>query len=104
MPMEYRYQVIYLDSVTDFLKELSTALEAKILASASKMREGDFHSPRIKTIRGPIKELIVKQYRVLFFVHENSIYFVRAFRKKTAKTPRGKIEYAERVYKMVTAY
>lgn len=100
--MEKRYAAIHLAAVTDFLENLYPDDKVKILAGVSKMEQGDFQSPYIKTLRGPVKELIVKRYRVIFFIHEHSIYFVRAFRKKSMKTPRKEIEYAEHVYKMLT--
>ena len=101
--MEKRYQTIYHSSVTDFLRELPSKDRSNIEGDVEVMRSGDLHSPRIKTLRGPIKELIVKEYRLLFFIHEHFIYFVRAFRKKSMKTPRKEIEYAERIYKLTTA-
>ena len=98
--MEKRYQTAYHDSVTDFLRGLSLKDRSNIEGDVDVMQIGDLHSPRIKTLRGPIKELIVKEYRILFFIHEYIIYFVRAFRKKSMKTPRKEIEYAERIYKL----
>jgi len=86
----------------DFLRELPSKDRAKIEGDVNVMRSGDLHSPRIKTLRGAVKELIVKEYRILFFIHEHVIYFVRAFRKKSMKTPRKEIEYAERIYKLTT--
>lgn len=100
--MENVYQANYLESVTSFLKELSKTDRAKILSGVSKIEQGDFQSSYIKTLRGPTKELIVKQYRILFFVHGHTIYLVRAFRKKSRKTPQKEIEYAERIYKLIT--
>lgn len=100
--MEYRYQVTYLTSVTDFLRELPQKDRSKIESNVEIMQTGDLHSPKIKTLRGPVKELIVKEYRILFFLHEHIIHFVHAFRKKSAKTPRQEIEYAERIYKLTT--
>lgn len=98
--MEIRYQTIYHYSVTNFLRELPSKDCSNIEGDADVMRSGDLHSPRIKTLKGPIKELIVKEYRILFFIHEHIIYFVRAFRKKSKKTPLKEIEYAERTYKL----
>ncbi len=98
--MENLYHAIRFDSVTEFLEELPRNDAAKILAGVSKLEQGDFQSSYIKTLRGPLKELIVKQYRVIFFIHEHSIFLVCAFRKKSKKTPRGEIEYAEHVYTM----
>ncbi len=100
--MENLYCANYSDSVTSFLKELSANDRTKILSGVSKMEQGAFHSVYIKTLRGPIKELIVKQYRMIFFTQGYIIYFVRVFRKKSRKTPRKEIEYAERIYKLIT--
>ena len=97
--MEQKYYILYFDAVTDFLKELPSSDEAKIRANIDRMRKGDFNSTYTKKLKGPIKELIVKEYRVLFFIHENVIHFIRGFRKKSAKTPREEIDYAEQVYK-----
>ncbi len=100
--MKKRYQTIYHDSVKDFFNELSSKDRAKVEGNVNVMQNGDLRSPRTKTLRGPIKELIVKDYRILFFIHEHIIYFVRAFRKKSMKTPRKEIEYVEQIYKLIT--
>jgi|SRR3989338_1570278 len=98
--MENLYHAIRFTPVTKFLDELPTGDKAKIVAGVSKLEQGDFKSSYVKTLRGQIRELIVKQYRVIFFIHEHSIFLVCAFRKESKKTPRGEIEYAERVYTM----
>ncbi len=100
--MENRYKTAYHNSVTNFLRELPPKNRSKVEKNVRVMQAGDLYSPRTKTLRGPIRELIVKEYRILFFVHEHTIYFVRAFRKKSAKTPKQEIEYAERIYKLIT--
>lgn len=48
-----------------------------------------------------MKELRVKKYRLIFFIHEEIVYFVRIFIKKTDKTPRNEIEMAEKYYKLI---
>ena len=99
--MEKIYQSFFYPSVKDFVERLPFKDSAKIWGTAETMETGDLHSPKIKTLRGPIKELIVRDFRIVFFIHEHIIHFVRAFRKKSAKTPRKEIEYAEQVYKML---
>jgi len=99
--MENRYGTIVLDPVNDFLNELPRTERAKIFSSIDKMRSGNWSSLYIKTLKGPIRELIVKQYRVIFFMSGSVLYFVRAFRKKTAKTPPQEIGRAEHIYKMI---
>ena len=51
--------------------------------------------------REKIKELIVKNYRFIFFIEKHDTYFVRAFIKKTRKAPRREIEAAEKIHKMI---
>ncbi len=99
--MEKRYRATVLDSVNDFLNKLPRVERAKIFSDIDKMRSGDWSSLYIKTLKGPIRELIVKQNRIIFFINENVLYFIRAFRKKTAKTPPHEIEQAERIYNLI---
>jgi phage-related protein len=100
--MENRYRAIVFNSVSDFINELPQAERAKIFGSINKIKGGDWSSLHIKTLKGPLRELVVKQYRLIFFMSEDVLYFVRAFQKKTAKTPPQEVEQAERIYKLVT--
>ncbi len=52
-------------------------------------------------LRGPVRELIVGHQRLTYFGLDSVLYFVRGFRKKTAKTPKSQIDYAEKVYKLM---
>lgn len=98
--MEKRYRATLLDSVNEFVDKLPRAERAKIFGTIEKMRSGDWSSVYVKTLKGPIRELIVKQNRILFFINENVLHFIHAFRKKTAKTPPQEIERAEQIYKL----
>lgn len=84
-----------------FIQKLSFADQAKVAANISSMREGDFASVRIKQLDGPIYELIVRQYRFIFFRKEAMVYFVGAFRKKSAKTPMREIHHARSIFKNI---
>ena len=55
-------------------------------------------SVEIKTLRGPIKELKVRKYRILFFIEQGTIYFVSGFIKKTQKIPSKELLKAEAIY------
>ena len=59
--------------------------------------KGDFQSTHTKSFQGLVKELIVKDHRLLFFIIEPVIYFVRSFKKKSQKTPRHEIDYALKI-------
>ena len=53
----------------------------------------------IKHIDGKIWEIKLDRYRVLYFLYENQHYIlIRAFMKKTPKTPKSEIEMAEKRY------
>ena len=53
----------------------------------------------IKHINGKIWEIKIDRYRVLYFLYENQHYIlIRAFMKKTQKTPKNEIEIAEKRY------
>jgi len=98
--MERRYHTTILNSVHEFLMELPKVERAKILSDIETMKKGDWSSLHVKTLKSPLRELIIKQYRIIFFISGNVLYFVRAFQKKTAKTPREEIEQAEQIYKL----
>lgn len=98
--MEKRYRATLLDSVNEFVNKLPRAERAKIFGAIEKMRSGDWSSIYVKTLKGPIRELIVKRNRILFFINENVLHFIHAFQKKTAKTPPKEIERAEQIYKL----
>lgn len=99
--MGSKYSVLFLDSVKSFIQKLPKEDQGKISASITVMESGDFKSIYVKTLRTPIKELIVKKYRLVFFFHKNTVYFIGAFVKKTTKTPKMEIENAERVFEKI---
>lgn len=95
-----KFEVEFFDEVIEFLEKLSETDKAKILANAKTM-ESDFDVVHTKILKSPIRELIVKKYRLLFFIKKNTIYFIRGFIKKSQKAPLREIEKAENVYKMM---
>ncbi|MBI2120204.1 MAG: type II toxin-antitoxin system RelE/ParE family toxin [Parcubacteria group bacterium] len=99
---ESNFTASFLESVEEFIQQQSLADQAKIAAATTVMMKGDFHLLYIKTLKSPIKELIIKQHRIVFFSEKNTIYFIGAFIKKTAKTPKSQIDQAEKIYKMLT--
>lgn len=93
--------VVFLDTVSEFIQKLSSVDQAKIAANVAMLRLGDFASVRVKQLDGPIYELIVKQYRLTFFRKVAMIYIVGAFRKKSAKTPLREIQHAMDIFKNI---
>lgn len=99
--MEHRpLRIRFLKPAERYLKSLLNTERAMIDADTDAManREG---SVRTKQLRGPVRELIAGNHRLTYFVLDETIYFVRGFRKKTAKTPTQEIRYAEQVYKIL---
>ena len=99
--MENKYKIIVLDNVELFRKNIPEPDRTKITSAISTIGSGDFESLFIKTIKSPIKELKFKNYRLLFVIKENIVYFIGGFTKKTNKTPKKEIENAENIYKII---
>ena len=101
--MTYPLKVIILEKVETFIvKKLSTLDEAKLDASITAIRYGNYESVVVKPIKGDIRELIIKKFRFLFFIEKDTIYFIGSFPKKTNKTPKLEIENALKIYKIIT--
>lgn len=96
-----RFKILFINEVRDFINTLSEEDRGKINCDTNAMEFGNFDSLYIKTLQTPIKELIIKKYRLIFFVYKNEIWFIGAFIKKTAKTPKSEIKKAKRLYKEI---
>lgn len=100
--MENKFRIILLKDIENFISALSLDDQDKISGAIEALRNEKFDFVYIKQLRGSIKELKVKKYRLIFFIYRETIYFVRIFRKKTTKTPRNEIDIAEKHYKLIT--
>ena len=98
--MDYQLKTSFFDNVINFIATISTKDSKKVAATMDMMRNSKFESVVIKQLKGDIKELKVKRYRFIFFIIQNTIYFVRAFIKKSNKTPKNEIELVEKIYKL----
>lgn len=98
-----KYQAIMLEKVDKFIRILRSMEREKVMAAIRVMEEGKFELVHIKVLRNEVRELIIKQYRILFFISTegNIIYLVSAFRKETRKTPIRYIEHAEKMFKLI---
>lgn len=95
------YRIHFLERVSDFIGALVNKDKAKVLARIAMMKT-HFDSVETKMLKAPIKELKVSNYRLIFFIEGSDIYFIHGFVKKTQKTPKQEITYAEKVYKELT--
>ncbi|MDO8590689.1 MAG: type II toxin-antitoxin system RelE/ParE family toxin [bacterium] len=96
-----RFHALILDEVEHYVGNCPENDQVKIKAAMVTMEKGDFQSVHTKLLQGPIKELIVKNHRLIFFIIPPRIYFVRGFRKKSQKTPKHEIESALKKYKFI---
>ena len=92
-------EVRILEDVREFIERLKQDDSAKILAHLKSIEENLTEGLIIKTLKGRIKEIIVRQYRVIFFNIGATAYVVDAFKKQSQKTPKRIIENAEKIYK-----
>ncbi len=91
-----------IDKVKVFLDSCSSSDRAKIVAAITVMEAGTIEMVVTRQISGSIRELKVKQYRILYFQHESILYFVGGFTKKSQKTPLREIENAKQIRKIIT--
>ncbi len=94
------FSLVTLEEALNFLGQLPRKDRIKVEAAMNSMRSG-FTGVYTKVLRNPIRELIVKRYRLLFFIKDDKIYFVCGFTKKTQKTPIEEIEHAHKVYALI---
>lgn len=99
--MEQHRKVQFLSPAKEYIGSIPVTDQATVAAHVVYMRLGDFESVRTKQLRGPIRELIVGHHRLTYLEFGANLYFVRGFRKKTAKAPKSEIDYAEKVYKIL---
>ena len=101
MATKKHYTIIILDSVKKILVAMSEPDRAKTAANITVMSEGEFNLVYTKILRTPIRELIIKKYRFLFFIHGHFLYFIHSFTKQSKKTPKREIDYAKKIYQIL---
>lgn len=101
--MEHKQQVRVLEPAQKYLDTLPESEQGAVQADLRTMEnEQTAMTVKTKQLRGPIRELIVGHHRFTYFKVDTTLYFVRGFRKKTNKTPRQEIEYAENIYRQLS--
>jgi phage-related protein len=95
------FRIFILERANKYLQKLPEIEKAKVLAHIAFMQQGSFENLHSKKLSGVVQELIVKQHRFLFFKKENRLYFVTAFKKQSAKTPKTEIEYAKEIFTLI---
>ena len=101
MDIKKIYTILFLDSVNKMIADIPEADRAKIAAAVTVVSEGRFNLVYIKPFRGKLRELIVKKYRFIFFIHESFLYFIHSFVKKSNKTPKKEIDRAQKTRQII---
>lgn len=87
-----------LDRVSDFISSLTQEDDVRITTQVKAIAENKTGDVIIKTLKGKVKELIINEYRIVFFIKNGTVYLVDGFKKKSQKTPKRIIERAERIH------
>ena len=95
------FKTLILQAAQQYIDSSAKSEQGAIQADINAMERGNFDSVYTKTLKGKIRELIVGRHRITYFTIGTMMYFVRGFRKKSAKTPKAEIECAEHVYKLM---
>ncbi len=90
-----------LNEVRNALLILAEPDQARISARLHLLEIGEGRAIFTKKLRGPIQEMIVRQYRLIFFHKSRRPYVVDIFKKQSRKTPRRIIERAEKIYNTI---
>lgn len=96
-------QVRVIPAAREYIFSISEKDHGKITSAIQALKEGRFEEVYTKQLKGDVRELIVGKHRISYFKLNSTLYFVRGFAKKTAKTPKKEIEYAEQVLAVIRA-
>ena len=96
-----KFTSLILDDASQYIQSMSESDQGTTKADIEWMEKGEFEVVKTKQLRGKIRELIVGSHRLTYFMTPKFIYFVRGFMKKTNKTPKKEIEFAEQVFQVV---
>ncbi len=100
--MENIFEICLFKKVEEFILSLNPQVQSKISGSLSALGSKKFDAIYVKLLKGEIKELRVKKYRLIFFIYRNTVFVSGIFYKQSNKTPKKVIEMAEKYYKIIT--
>jgi len=95
--MSQSLQTVVLAGAKRYIAKISEADRGAISRGIEVLIGSNLEEAHTKQLRGPIRELITGHHRLTYFRINSTIYFVRGFRKKSTKTPKNEVEYAEHI-------
>ena len=96
-----KLNLIFLSKTKKYIDSLSEAEQGKIAVSIRFMEDGNLEIVTTKQLRKSIRELIVGNHRIVYFVEHKTIYFIDAFRKRSQKTPKNIIANTISIHKII---
>lgn len=94
-------KVVVLEGAKKYLVAVSDDESGAIVRDIESMRMNEVEHVDTKQLRRKIRELRSGPHRLTYFERAQTLYFVRGFRKKSTKTPKREIEYAEKIYSLL---
>ncbi len=92
---------VFLDGARRYVATIPDGQRGAILRDIEALCTNDAKGVHTRQLQGKIRELKSGSHRITYFKLDRVLYFVRGFRKKSAKTPKQEIEYAEKIYKLL---
>jgi len=93
------FHALFLESVKKYLEKIPDADRGAVAKDIERLVENDTKGIYTKQLKGPVRELIVGDHRITYFRLDNILYFVRGFQKKSTKTPKREIDYADKMFR-----
>lgn len=97
-------QVAFLEGAKKYIELIEDEHRGAVLRDIEALRANDREGVRTKQLRGKVRELIFGPHRISYFKLDNTLYFVRGFRKKGQRTPKKEIDYAEKIFKLLNSH
>ena len=99
--MNHPLRAVILEGAKKYVASIPDEERGAILRDIEALCANDTGSIYTRQIRGRIRELKSGPHRITYFGLAGTLYFVRGFRKKSAKIPNREIEYAEKIYTLL---
>ena len=96
-----KFIVRFLPRAREYIAGLTRKEQGRVAADIDSMKSGDFDIVATKSLRTPVRELIVGNHRFTYFTLPPLLYFVSGFLKKSQKTPKKEIAYALDIYNQI---
>lgn len=96
-----RLPVFFLSGAKTYADSMTDSDRGTLARDIEALADAEIDSIRVKILARPVFELIVGYHRFTYFELDACLYIMRGFRKKSAKTPKKEIEYAQKMYKLL---